>query len=101
MNKHQIRIDGEFETVAIALSTLRSVIVRESTESQVLVVLPNGAVAFAVATPDDAAVELTVVDATGPASVARLVDDLCCILGFEIAMPAAWHRSLLDDESVA
>jgi hypothetical protein len=87
MSEHQIKIEGLFEPVAIALSTLGSVSVLETSESHIMVTLTSGGVAVARDTPDGVVVELTTTDGNGLAAAALLAADLCAILDYEISPP--------------
>lgn len=90
--EHTITIDGRFENVAIALSSLDSLTVLEISDTHVLCSLPDGAAALARrARGLDAAeevVEVIVVDTPAGPAVAALVATLDAVLDYKVVLTA-------------
>lgn len=93
MTDQRIIIDGLFEHVSLALSTLPWVTVEETSERHTLVVLASGGTAVARPRPGGGAVSITLTDAGAGEAAVRLAASLRELLDYEISdpvpMPAA------------
>jgi hypothetical protein len=83
MLEQHVLVAGDFESVAIALQTLRAVTIHETSERHVLAALPSGAAILA--RPAAAGVDIAVADATG-AGIVELTARLRDILDFDISV---------------
>ena len=88
VREHHISIEGGFEPVAIALSSIGSVKVQENRESHVLFSLRSGAAALARPTTrfEQDEVEIVIVDDPSGVAATELVATLLGVLDYKVVL---------------
>jgi D-alanine-D-alanine ligase-like ATP-grasp enzyme len=85
--EHRVSISGRFEPVAMALSSISSITVVESTEAHVLFSTPSGAAALARATDRlEEEVEVVIIDDHSGDAAGDLVELLLDVLDYKVVL---------------